>query len=263
MQSLQAVYTDRNGPLTPFALVPVGPEHPSTSKYMEWLSGNVWVTTDPRRETTVTEDDNSGFDLSRRKVLGGVLTVGAASAATGAGTMAYFSDTEESNDNTVSAGTLDLAAGDGSRGPYTIVNVPNAAPGYSDTKTQTLENGGTIDGTLSIRVDQVTESGGDNPEPEQDAEGDGNNDADLADFLDVAIAFDGTQKWSGKASQLSSGQSIGLGSLPGDEGNTQKDVDITVSIPNNADNVSGYSDINVIQGDSVTVDATFTLEQSN
>ncbi|SFR93124.1 SipW-cognate class signal peptide [Halomicrobium zhouii] len=48
------------------------------------------------------------IELSRRRVLGGIATVGAASAAVGAGTYAAFSDTEESTDNTISAGSLTL-----------------------------------------------------------------------------------------------------------------------------------------------------------
>ena len=52
-------------------------------------------------------DDNT-IELNRRRVLGGIVTVGAAAAAAGAGTFALFSDTEESSGNTVQAGTLNL-----------------------------------------------------------------------------------------------------------------------------------------------------------
>jgi predicted ribosomally synthesized peptide with SipW-like signal peptide len=52
-------------------------------------------------------DDNE-FNLSRRTVLGGLGTIGVASAGAGLGTTAYFSDQETYTDNTLTAGSLDL-----------------------------------------------------------------------------------------------------------------------------------------------------------
>jgi predicted ribosomally synthesized peptide with SipW-like signal peptide len=51
---------------------------------------------------------NNDFPLSRRTVLGGLGTVGLASAGAGLGTSAYFSDTEAFRNNTLDAGSLDL-----------------------------------------------------------------------------------------------------------------------------------------------------------
>ena len=51
---------------------------------------------------------DDGLNLSRRKVLGGITTVGAASAAAGAGTFALFSDTGQTNKQTISTGTVRL-----------------------------------------------------------------------------------------------------------------------------------------------------------
>lgn len=48
------------------------------------------------------------YDLTRRKVLAGLGTVGVASAGAGLGTSAYFSDREDFKDNTLTAGALDL-----------------------------------------------------------------------------------------------------------------------------------------------------------
>ncbi|MFD1685105.1 vWA domain-containing protein [Halobellus litoreus] len=48
------------------------------------------------------------YNLSRRRVLAGLGAVGLASAGTGLGTSAFFSDEEEFTDNTLQAGTLDL-----------------------------------------------------------------------------------------------------------------------------------------------------------
>jgi predicted ribosomally synthesized peptide with SipW-like signal peptide len=55
-----------------------------------------------------SEDDRGQFDLSRRKLLGSVATIGAAGAIGGAGTMAFFSDEEEFANNQLTAGELDL-----------------------------------------------------------------------------------------------------------------------------------------------------------
>ncbi|MFC5366397.1 SipW-dependent-type signal peptide-containing protein [Salinirubrum litoreum] len=52
--------------------------------------------------------NNSGFDISRREVLAGLGTIGIASAGAGLGTTAYFSDREDFQDNTLTAGELDL-----------------------------------------------------------------------------------------------------------------------------------------------------------
>ncbi|WP_135806123.1 TasA family protein [Halorussus marinus] len=111
----------------------------------------------------MTDEDNSGFDLSRRKVLGGVLTVGAASAATGAGTMALFSDSEESNDNTVQAGTLDLTIGGNNS---STLSVSDIAPGDSGRTAIKVNNAGSLGGSLDVNVSDVTPNDA-NPEPEQ------------------------------------------------------------------------------------------------
>jgi len=52
--------------------------------------------------------DKQIHSLSRRQLLGGVGAIGVASAGAGLGTTAYFSDEESFDDNTLSAGELDL-----------------------------------------------------------------------------------------------------------------------------------------------------------
>jgi len=49
------------------------------------------------------------FELSRRKALIGLGTIGAASAGAGLGTSALFSDEEDFEDNQITAGTMDMA----------------------------------------------------------------------------------------------------------------------------------------------------------
>ena len=49
------------------------------------------------------------LELTRRRVLGGLGTIGVASTAAGLGTSAYLSDTESFEDNSITAGTLDIS----------------------------------------------------------------------------------------------------------------------------------------------------------
>jgi predicted ribosomally synthesized peptide with SipW-like signal peptide len=51
---------------------------------------------------------DKNLDLTRRKVLGSIGAVGVAGAAAGYGTTAYFNDTESVENNTLTAGSLDL-----------------------------------------------------------------------------------------------------------------------------------------------------------
>lgn len=91
--------------------------------------------------------------LSRRRVLGGVAAIAGASAAAGAGTMAYFTDSGSSTDNRIEAGTLTLEFG----GSGTFSFTTSLAPTETTSDSVTLENGGTVAGSLDVDVD-YTES---------------------------------------------------------------------------------------------------------
>jgi predicted ribosomally synthesized peptide with SipW-like signal peptide len=144
----------------------------------------------------MSEDDGTDgtFDLTRRRALAGLGTVGVASAATGAGTFALFSDTEASSDNTVQAGTLDLTA-DGNDGTATTtLTVPsngNAAPGDTGRAATTLVNDGSLDGFLNFDVGVVTNDENTAIEPEREA-GDTGAPGELGSVLDVRYGFDTT-----------------------------------------------------------------------
>jgi predicted ribosomally synthesized peptide with SipW-like signal peptide len=64
--------------------------------------------TSPERGTSTMPDE---FELSRRKALAALGTVGAASAGAGVGTSAFFSDQEPFENNRLVAGTLDVGVG--------------------------------------------------------------------------------------------------------------------------------------------------------
>ncbi|MFB6102876.1 MAG: LamG-like jellyroll fold domain-containing protein [Haloplanus sp.] len=54
------------------------------------------------------DDDNTGVNLTRRKALAAIGSIGVASAGAGLGTSAYFSDQETFENNQLTAGTLDM-----------------------------------------------------------------------------------------------------------------------------------------------------------
>src|SRR6056297_3451357 len=60
----------------------------------------------PSRSGSVTMTDD--FELTRRKALAALGSIGVASAGAGLGTSAYFSDQETFENNQLTAGTLDL-----------------------------------------------------------------------------------------------------------------------------------------------------------
>ncbi len=99
-----------------------------------------------------------------KKTLLSVLIVGVVATVAGAGTWAAFSDTETSNGNTFTAGTLDLVVGGGASLPFAVENVYPTATG--DVGTISVTNAGTIDGTLSFEIINVQddENGVNDPE---------------------------------------------------------------------------------------------------
>ncbi|SMO50739.1 vWA domain-containing protein [Halorubrum cibi] len=86
--------------------------------------------------------DNNGFKISRRKALAGLGGIGVASAGAGLGTSAYFSDTESFENNSITAGELDLKV-DWQQSYYgaaeTIVPV-NAYPDHDGDGLQSIDD---------------------------------------------------------------------------------------------------------------------------
>ncbi|MFW6436950.1 MAG: TasA family protein [Halococcoides sp.] len=182
-----------------------------------------------------------------RVVLVGIAAIGLAAALAGAGTMALFSDTEQIEDNRVSAGTLDLAV-DGNNGQSTtVLNVSNAKPGDSGTETITLSNEGTIDGYVDVNLSEAANDEGANPEPEPDTGVDG----DLGDELEVSLVANGTTVANGTANDIFDGRSVDTDAkIPAGE---EAELTLEWEIPKDTGNK--------IMGDSVTADATIQLDQ--
>lgn len=188
------------------------------------------------------------IELTRRRVLGGIAVTGAAAAGAGAGTMAYFSDTEDSTGNTVSAGTLDLTV-DGSDSEQTTVSVGDVAPGESGSGSTTLRNTGTIDGSVDLVFSSASNLEGDNPDSETDTSSPG----DLGGVLQVTVSVGSTQVLSGTFNSVFDGSeadsNVALAA------SSSKDLTIDWSLPSTAGND--------IQGDSVSGDITIQLNQTD
>jgi len=120
------------------------------------------------------------IELTRRRILGGLVTIGAGSAAAGAGTFALFSDTETSNGNELSAGTLNLQAGSSNTLSFSGSNI---APTDTDTTYTDLQKSGTVTADLAITVTSVSSTEGATPE----SEGDTSTGGELADQLELDI----------------------------------------------------------------------------
>jgi len=156
--------------------------------------------------------DKETYSLSRRKTLAGLATIGAAGAGAGLGTTALFSDTESFTNNSIQAGTTNLTATLGlvdiqSSNPdavgVSLSNNPKTADGdaavglsVADMKPGdciVLRATAEVEGNpmyVALNGQNLEESGGANPEPEQDAGGDTDNDADLAENLEVTFGYD-------------------------------------------------------------------------
>ncbi|MEA5386388.1 TasA family protein [Haloarculaceae archaeon H-GB11] len=99
------------------------------------------------------------MQITRRRALGALATIGAGSAAAGAGTFALFSDEETSNGNSLTAGTLDLQTGDESEISFKTDDVK---PTQSGSSSVDLQKAGSIAGDLTIKVTSVSSK--ENPE---------------------------------------------------------------------------------------------------
>ncbi|OYR39840.1 TasA family protein [Halorubrum sp. Eb13] len=189
--------------------------------------------------------ETNDIGLSRRKMLLGLGAVGVASAGAGLGTTAYFSDTETFENNSLTAGTLDMSVtaeivtADEYWSSAGVVGMTETADGEGVTAGLVVDDVkpgdwaivcfdievGDNPGYVQVRTENFTETGGANPEPEQAVEGDTDNDADLGEFLLTTVwqSYDDT---SGDKTGLSTldpvfnnaSNSLGINYAPSDVG---------------------------------------------
>ena len=179
-------------------------------------------------------------------------------AIAGIGSWAYFSDTEMSTGNTVTAGTLDLKV-DGQDVVSQKFTVENVYPGYSNSSTIAVKNDGTIDGQhlkLAFRNMIDYENGCNTPEARVDDSCDnpGAGQGDLSGNINIKITDeDGNVLANNKLRNLeySTRGYIQLGSLNAGE---TKNLTITATVPTTVGNI--------IQSDSILTDIELTLTQN-
>lgn len=221
------------------------------------------------------------IELNRRRVLGGIITIGGAAAAAGAGTFAAFSDTESSTGNTITAGTLNLELNPNTSGT-TSITLSNIAPGDSGYLAIELGNTGSIDGNLSsVNIGSVsggsfsstlvTDSDGtpsefNDPTP---ADGELDDNLEVDSFVEASGDFNGSVgtgqgstigRSSNHANVVSAGTTLSSAvkqhSLSGESLNSSelKYFVLNYTLPG--------STKNIVQGDSVEFDVQFVLDQA-
>lgn len=127
-----------------------------------------------------------------RKIMVSLLVIAVTAVMVGAGTFAYFSDTETSTGNTFTAGTLNLQVGN-SDPTGEAISIANRKPtDTGNAATWLVENTGSLAGDLAIAIGAVVNNENVLTEPEAEA-GDttsGVTEGELGGLLKVAIWLD-------------------------------------------------------------------------
>ena len=203
-----------------------------------------------------------------KKILGLAIAALIVITLVGAGTWAYFSDTESSANNSLTAGTLDLNV-DGGDTAVTTFSVTGKAPGDSGNGSTTLASAGNLSGELDIAFSTITNTGGSGGEF-GDSVGNLGAVAQIAVYIDVdqsgtfnsgdiELNTTGANAYSPSNSTLDyatidSYASVSYDAVETMAASASDDLIILWQIPTSAGNN--------IQGDSVSFDVTFTLEQA-
>jgi len=199
-----------------------------------------------------------------KQILKSLFVVVAVAGIAGAATWAQFSDAETSNNNTFSAGSLDLKLDNGDVNVVKF-NVTNAHPGTQVIKTYKVKNAGTVNGWLDLKDITVTNAENSCLEPETEAgdtscdPSDGNGELQNVSNFDIFVDnncdgyFDaGDSKFfAGKAGTIAGSYNLNLSLTPDQE----------KCITNQYDWWSGTDD-NKAQGDSMVLNMGFQLLDS-
>ncbi|RLC70464.1 MAG: hypothetical protein DRI26_07070 [Chloroflexi bacterium] len=197
-----------------------------------------------------------------RRILLSLMLIALIGALIGGGVYAVFTDTEASSSNQFAVGTLDLKVDDENPWTSTKISVSNLKPGDSGAVDCTLKNDGTIDGSsLTVDIQNLSDSEGTNPEPETDTTepGDLSANLDLVLWVDDGAGGgtanngvrDGTEQllYSGKLNAEAGPYSVTGGLAAG----ATTYIGIGYSIASSVGND--------IQGDTCTFDIVFVLTQ--
>ncbi len=198
-----------------------------------------------------------------KRILISLMTIAVVGALIGGGIYAYFSDTETSTGNTFAAGTLDLNL-DGGNINVVKFTVNDVKPGDSGGGTWTVANVGNMDGYLDLESISVSEDIGSTTDPELADEG-GPDTAQLGNYLMVHIFIDANNNGSWDAGETDIfGTNAAPAAINGIAGSYALDLSLAASGGTNYITLLwsvGTTVDNRIQGDSVTLDITFELQQ--
>ncbi len=202
-----------------------------------------------------------------KKILGLTIAALLVMVMVGSGSWAWFSDTESSPDNSLSAGTLDLKI-DGDDLPVTTFSMTDVAPGDSGSGNVTLTNAAvsSIDGELDVQFSAITNTGGTTGEY-GDSVGDLGAAAEIAIYIDV----DQSGNWNGldiglKSDGTTYNPPTALDYATIDSYDSQTWDAVETMIPSESDDFIALWRVptsagNNIQGDTVSCNITFILQQ--
>ena len=106
-----------------------------------------------------------------KKILASLIVIGILGLAVGWGAYSYFNDTETGENNTFTAGTLDLKVDNKDDPNIVYITLSNMKPGDDAGYYKwILKNVGTLPGKLSVTFSVITNSENGIEEPEQAAE---------------------------------------------------------------------------------------------
>jgi spore coat-associated protein N len=185
-----------------------------------------------------------------KRLLVSLIVIALAVAVIGAGTYAYFSDTETSAANHFTAGSLDLKV-NGTDSPANLnaafdSKINNLKPGDDFTMDVPVGNAGTVAGTASLKFSGLAETaGGAGLEP-----GLTNSSKDLADNLKVEVLYDGV---SVKTDTLKNLDGVVITAPAALAGGGSATWTLHCSIGTNV--------ANEIMGDTATADMVYGLDQ--
>jgi len=202
-----------------------------------------------------------------KKILGLTIAAFLVMALVGGGTWAYFSDPETSTDNSLTAGTLDLNINGGNTA-VTTFSATNVAPGDSGSGSSVLANVGSLSGELDISFSAITNTPGAGGTEYEGGSGELGGEAEIAVYIDVdqsgdwssgdiGLKSDSTTYSHPTALNYATIDSYGSDSWDAVEtmaASASDNFTILWRVPTTAGND--------IQGDSVSFDVTFILEQA-
>jgi len=201
-----------------------------------------------------------------KKIMGLAVAAILIIALASGGTWAFFSDTESSANNSLSAGVLDLTA-DGGDAAVTTFSVSGKGPGDSGSGSTTLANAGDMSGELDITFSSITSTGGATGEF-GDSVGNLDSVAEIAIYVDVDASgtwTDGDIGLKSDATTYNHPTALDYATIAS-YGSDSFDAIETMAIGASDDLVIMWqiptAATNNIQGDSVSFDLTFTLEQA-